>query len=470
MKKRKTLKWLGIFVAVLLVAMFFSRTVQTITTPKIQKISATRGKLEEKIPVTAQLTFSQGEEVFVPGARKLNLVITQVLAQQGFYVKEGDLLARAEIPSLEEEKAKIQEEYDKAVRALGEQYTSAVRLAQDTPHNQLYERYFDTLQDFYAQRLEVERLAGELKYRLPEDLNTWGRGPAPEDTPAPQARATPEPPPLADMPADLKDPMQKAYELWQVSEQTFDDLRRVYMGNNREVTRVGGATFDHVKKIYELRRNLDVHAQAMLTLLSSARGMDEIRAPHNGYLTEFALKRGDSYDGSKALYTISLAEEVPTLKADITDIKKTIEKGTKVQIDGLRQDLAVSEVVLEGGNKRFAVVEVSENIITQLGGIRSLMDNPPNITLVYKSSRTTTLLPASAVRSDGDGSSFVYTIKQNWGGMLGNMQYIISKQPATVLEPYTRMAAMSEVIRWVAIADREDRAINDGQVVMEYVD
>ena len=175
MKKRKTLKWLGIFVAVLLVAMFFSRTVQTITTPKVQKTTATRGKLEEKIPVTAQLTFGEGEEVFIPGARKLNLSITQVLAQQGFYVKEGDLLARAEIPTLEEERQKIQAEYDKAVRALGEQITSQVRLAQDSPHNQLYEHYFDTLQAYYGQRLEVERLAEELKYELPEDMQTWGR-------------------------------------------------------------------------------------------------------------------------------------------------------------------------------------------------------------------------------------------------------------------------------------------------------
>ena len=61
MKKRKTLKWLVVFATVLLVSLFFSRTVQTITTPKIQKISATRGRLEEKIPLPASLDFSQGE-------------------------------------------------------------------------------------------------------------------------------------------------------------------------------------------------------------------------------------------------------------------------------------------------------------------------------------------------------------------------------------------------------------------------
>ena len=470
MKKRKTLKWLGIFVAVLLVAMFFSRTVQTITTPKVQKTTATRGKLEEKIPVTAQLTFGEGEEVFIPGARKLNLSITQVLAQQGFYVKEGDLLARAEIPTLEEERQKIQAEYDKAVRALGEQITSQVRLAQDSPHNQLYEHYFDTLQAYYGQRLEVERLAKELRYELPEDMQTWGRAPAADATPAPQARPTPEPPALAQMPAELKGPMQEAFESWLVSETAFDSLRRVYTGNNREVTRVGAATFDHIKKLYELRRALSDQGKAMMELLDSAQGMDEIRAPHTGYLTAFTLKRGDSYDGSKALYTISKEAETPTLRADITDIRKTIEKGTKVQMEGVRQELAVGEVVVEGGGRKYAVVELNENLIGQLGGVRALMDNPPGITLVYKSPRTTTLLPASAVRTDSDGSSFVYAIQQNWGGLLGNMQYILKKQPVTVLEKSSRMVAVSEELSWLEIADREDRAVSDGQVVMEYVD
>ena len=43
--KKKALKWLLILVCVLLACMFFARTLQTITTAKIQKISATRGKL-----------------------------------------------------------------------------------------------------------------------------------------------------------------------------------------------------------------------------------------------------------------------------------------------------------------------------------------------------------------------------------------------------------------------------------------
>ncbi|NLD52287.1 MAG: hypothetical protein GX650_05275, partial [Clostridiales bacterium] len=59
--KRKALKALLILAVVLLLSMFFARTVQTITTAKVQKITATRGKLEDKIEVKGEIRFSEEE-------------------------------------------------------------------------------------------------------------------------------------------------------------------------------------------------------------------------------------------------------------------------------------------------------------------------------------------------------------------------------------------------------------------------
>ena len=44
--KQKALKALCVLAVAIALCMFFSRTVQTITTPKIQRITATKGKLE----------------------------------------------------------------------------------------------------------------------------------------------------------------------------------------------------------------------------------------------------------------------------------------------------------------------------------------------------------------------------------------------------------------------------------------
>lgn len=471
MKKRKTLKWLMIFVGVLLVSLFFSRTVQTITTPKVQKISASRGRLEEKIPLTANLTFSQGEEVFMMDAKKLNIAITEVLAQQGYFVKKGDLLARADIPSLAGEKEKIQAEYDKAVRALGDATTANVRLAQDTPHNQVHEQYYTSLEDYYMKRLEAQTKASDIGYDIPEDILSWGREPAnPEATPRPSwAKPTPEPVPLADMPDEMKAIMQEAFDLYRISEQNFTELKRI-IGGQSKISRTPDGTFTHVKKIYESRMAIQAQTKAMLELETLAGGLTEIRAPHDGYLTTFTLKKGDSYDGAKALYTISREGEIPTLKADISQVQKTIEKGTKVEMEGIRADMAVSDIKVEAANKKFAIIELTDSLIFQLGGIGKLMATPPTVTLVYKSQRTTTLLPASAVRTDSDGSSFVYTIQQNWGGMLSNTNFVLKKMPVTILEKTSRLVAVSEEVSYMDIADKEDRAIREGQVVMEYVD
>ena len=199
-------------------------------------------------------------------------------------------------------------------------------------------------------------------------------------------------------------------------------------------------------------------------------GMKEIRAPHTGYLTAFVLKKGDAIDGTKALFTISKEGEIPTLKADISQIKKTIDKGTPVKIDKVDRDLSVTKLELGAGGKKYAIVQLTQEAITQLGGIGAILSNPLQISLVYKSPRTTTLLPASAVRTDSDGSSYVYTVQQSWGGMLGNSQYTLKKQVVSVLERSNRLVAVSDELSYLQIADKEDRAVRDGQVVMDYVD
>ena len=56
-RKQKALKGLMVLALVIALCMFFARTVQTITTPKVQRITATRGKLEQKIQLTGSIYF-----------------------------------------------------------------------------------------------------------------------------------------------------------------------------------------------------------------------------------------------------------------------------------------------------------------------------------------------------------------------------------------------------------------------------
>ena len=98
------------------------------------------------------------------------------------------------------------------------------------------------------------------------------------------------------------------------------------------------------------------------------------------------------------------------------------------------------------------------------------MAQPQNLTIVYRAQRTTTLIPASALRSGGDNKHYVFVVQQNWGGMLSNTTYTVKKQDVTVLETSAKLVSLEDDLSYVEIADREDRTLSDGQAVMEYVD
>lgn len=44
------------------------------------------------------------------------------------------------------------------------------------------------------------------------------------------------------------------------------------------------------------------------------------------------MKSGDTYDGQKSAYTIAKKEDTPILRADITDLKKEVSEGARVEV------------------------------------------------------------------------------------------------------------------------------------------
>ena len=118
--KKKALKALVVLAVVIALCMFFSRTVQTITTPKVQRISATKGKLEEKISLSASIYFPETAAVFVKDVKKLGLTVGEVKVRAGYQVKEGDVIFTADAPEYETKRKEIQDNYDKKVKELAE--------------------------------------------------------------------------------------------------------------------------------------------------------------------------------------------------------------------------------------------------------------------------------------------------------------------------------------------------------------
>ena len=78
------------------------------------------------------------------------------------------------------------------------------------------------------------------------------------------------------------------------------------------------------------------------------------------------------------------------------------------------------------------------------------------------------LLAPSCVRSDGE-SNYVYVVEYSGGGFLSENTMKVKKTSVTVIERSDSTVSIQEDLSYRSIADREDRALEDGATVMEYV-
>lgn len=445
--KQKALKALAILAAVIALCMFFSRTVQTITTPKVQRVSPTKGKLEEKIPLSAQVYFPETEEIAIDAAADLHLTITAVKVKAGAQVKAGDVVFTAAAPDYEAKRKELQENYDKKVKELAEERAGSVRLPTTSKQNTAYNTLMESYAAYYTARYQACLAAQNAAYTLPDDETAWAD--------------------LADAPEAVRQACAAAAAALVRMEEDFQTLKKFYTDGGR----VGDTTFTFIKKLDGLRQEIDDYAAQLMALDSLHQSLIAITAPHDGYITDIALKQGDSYEGTKAAYTLSAADCQPVLRADVSKVTKTLKEGAKVTLgDGTATQVTSLETAADGS--KFALVELNKDVLKASGGLTNMIkETEISITLSYKAAKNSTLIPASALRQDSDSSYYVYVVSQRYGGgLLESGGYVLQKTAVTVLEKTDKMVSIAEDLLWTEIADREDRALSDGQAVMDYVD
>jgi len=185
------------------------------------------------------------------------------------------------------------------------------------------------------------------------------------------------------------------------------------------------------------------------------------------------VKNGDSYDGKKAAFTLSNGETAPVLRADITSLNKAFADGTKAEVssDYGSEATKVVDTQLGSDGKKYVDLSLTDSIVTLKGGItRMLADGTVNVTLAYRAKESATLLPASSVRNEGEGQDYVFMIQRDNSGFLGSSAMKVVKTSVTVLERGDSTVSVRQDLSYQDIADREDRALEDGSAVMEYVD
>ena len=131
-----------------------------------------------------------------------------------------------------------------------------------------------------------------------------------------------------------------------------------------------------------------------------------------------------------------------------------------------RQDTAVIDTGVASDGSRYADVTITEDIISANGSLSNMMQNDVKLRLTTRSQEATCLVSPSAVRGSGD-DRYVY-VAQKESSTFGGTQMKVQKMSVTVLGESSSAVSVAEDLSRYQIIYMEDRAISEGDAVMEY--
>ena len=452
--KRFALRGLIILAVVVALCMFFARTVQTITTPKVRMYTPTKGRLEQSYKLTAEVYFPETEEVTVAEAKKTAVTVSKVYVKAGSYVSKGDTIFTTTVGSYEEDLQKLQDSYDSKATELLELDITNRKLSKESRQNELYAEMVEKQSDLSKRTYEARKLAMQNGITLGSDVTTWKK----------QLAA------VKDVPQEVTDAVNKAI----AAKSTYDEASTAFYATYEDKKlKVSSDTFDYIKKRNALQDEMDDLSDQMIELDSRVSTLATITAPHDGWIVSVDVAAGDSYDGAKAAYTMTVEDSTPLLKASLTGVDRTISNGTKVTLgdsDSGTEKTTVQATRTETNGSKYLLIDLPESMQEPgNSAIRQALNNGGvQATITYRAKESTTLLPASAVRSDGS-SYYVFVVQDSNGGFLTSNSKKAVKTSVTVIEKNDKQYAVQEDFSYQTIAYQEDRALSDGMAVMEYV-
>lgn len=432
---------LAIFVAL---CMFFSGTIKTITTAKIKIVQGRNGKLEEKIELSGKLVFSEVDKVGLSLSDGAALSIVKVNARQGYTVKEGDVIVEARVAGYEASMKQYQSEYDAALDSMLqlESKNSAIRVRKS---DEIYADAYFTLRDArkktVAAKIEMDSLLNRERLSLPE----------------------------AGAPEGASEALVQAIQVWrdavqsEAAAQSAMDAAERYLPDD--------AVWAYISEQRGYQEKMD-EAEAKMQALSELDGAaTAIVAPHDGYLASISVKEGDTYDGSAELFSVTKADTMPVLRADVSEQERTIAEGTAVTISSERYgsvETTVASSGLDEEGKKYVDIQVTEDVIGARGSVYSMVQEETPLTVVYRARQATTLIPSSAVHGTGS-DRYIFTVDTAYSSF-GNSKMTVHKMSVNVLAEVGGTVSVEEDLGYYSIAYMEDRPISDGDTVMLYAD
>lgn len=103
----------------------------------------------------------------------------------------------------------------------------------------------------------------------------------------------------------------------------------------------------------------------MVELDARNAALSKVTAPRDGYIVSINVAPGDTYDGSKAAYTLSGEGSTPVLKASLAGVQRTITEGMKATIESDnygKEKTTVDKVGTDSTGTKYMLIALPESM------------------------------------------------------------------------------------------------------------
>ena len=443
--KKKAIRALIALAVVVALCMFFSGTLQTITTAKVRTTRAKNGRLEQSTELTGKAVFPDTQGLRVKLEDGASMQITKVNTRAGYAVKEGDVLIEGVIADYDANMKNAQTSYNEAMESLMqlEAKNANLRLRRsDQEYADCYYALVDAQKEELSARMDMEAQLGLERLQL-----------TPDD----------------EAPEGASEELMSLIELWQGAREATALAQEALNAKSRLMPEEDIWTYITEKRGYEDK--IADAEEKMLKLNEQSAKAAAVTAPHDGYVVDAPLKEGENYDGLTDLMTLNAEGSSPVLRADVSNVDHIVAEGSVVTIRTERSGVIETYVTGGGVNeegKRYVDIAITNDVLSGVGSVYTLMQNEISMTLVARASQATTLVPAAAVHGTGT-DRYVFTVDTVDSG-LGTARMTVHRTNVTVLGEADGTVSIQEDLGYYDLAYMEDRPLNDGDTVMQYME
>ncbi len=447
--KKFALKGLLVLAGIVLLCVFFSGTLHTLSTAKVRTVTARTGRLETRVRLTGALCWPDTEAV-VPESMTGDdtLIVRRVNVSAGAWVRAGDRLAECEVSDYDSRMSTLKDSFAaKEQEALELQWkNSGVRL---TPQQEEWYAGYARLRD--AALAEQEALQALRLAAWQAGVTLGEEDSVPETLPDSEAGRSL---------SEARDALEAARLERLEASRAFDSLSRYPIPED---------VVNYLNKKADLEKERTSLSARIASLQLLKEQAAAITAPHDGYVTAADAKAGDTVSRGGAVLWMTAEGTEPVVRLDASGARRTIPAETPVtlSVGGKTADAVITGQGVAADGSVYADVRLRRGDIGLLGGAAAMTESGSvTAEIVLTAENATTLIPVSALRGT-EGDYYIYVTRRE-NDSFRNEKITVVRKPVTVLGQSASAASLEESLRNEEIVYMEDRPLSEGCEVMPY--